>query len=172
MSSLKEINAETAVFQMGPCPLLWPLCMCGVVTDWEWWKTTRISMLFPISFLSYLRSVCVSASFNPHSFSLVVRVWSGDSQSPSFLSPASPSGPVRNSLVILGFCRFVVEPQFKTTSLFFIQVFTRMFSEPHPHQTALSEFPLCAQHAIIAALTEKFLAVKAYIPVYKQNVPF
>lgn len=43
----------------------------------------------------------------------------GDSQSPSFLSPASSSGPVKNSLVILGFRSFVVGPQFKTTFFFF-----------------------------------------------------
>lgn len=88
----------------------------------------------------------------------------GDSQSPSFLSPASSSGPVKNSLVILGFRSFVVGPQFKTT-FFFLFFFSSKFSQgcflkPHPHQTELSKFPLCAQHAIIAALPVKVLAVK------------
>jgi len=41
-----------------------------------------------------------------------------------------------------------------------------MFFKTSPTSSELSEFPLCAQHAIIAALPVKVLAVKVDIPVY------
>lgn len=89
-------------------------------------------------------SFCMSVSFYPHSFSLVVRVWSGGFSEPLFSVACSASGPVRNSLVILGFCSFVVGPQFKTTSLF--QSFCNpsfhkdVFLKPHPHQANCPNF--------------------------------
>lgn len=146
---------------MGPCPLLWPLCVCGVVKAWEWWKTTRISMLFAINFLS---SFCMSVSFYPHSFSLVVRVWSGGFLEPLFSVACSASGPVRNSLVILGFCSFVVGPQFKTTSLF--QFFCNpsfhkdVFLKPHPHQANCPNFHFVLSMPLLRLCQWRFLQSK------------
>ncbi len=118
-----------------------PVLYCGPAACVVWLRTENDGKQqeSPCSFqstfcLTYFLSVCLFL------FTHILSRWwlgcgQGDSQSPSFLSPASLSGPVRNSLVILGFCCFVVGPQFKTTSfysLFFIQVFTRMFSETSP----------------------------------------
>ncbi len=121
-----------------------PVLYCGPSLCMVWLRTENDGKQqeSPSTFcLTYFLSVCLFLfthilSLFTHTLS---RWWlgcgQGDSQSPSFLSPASPSGPVRNSLVILGFCRFDVGPQFKTTSfssLLFIQAFTRMFSETSP----------------------------------------
>lgn len=114
-----------------------PVLYCGPSACVVWLrpKSDGKQQESPCHFQSTFCLTCfLSASFYPHSFSGGLGVVRGI-QSPSFLSPTSTSGPVRNSLVILGFCCFVVGPQFKTTSffpLFFIQVFTRMFSETSP----------------------------------------